>query len=306
MRSSFTAVALLLVFCLADACCGIVSAQKQRSPGASTVKATADLRKDDEQPDGEKARLLEAEDHMQRLELRRANGDGDEIKLIDRPLLAFVDSARIHNNGTLWAWGQNGRPAAFMELWQGSDRPDVWRHSITLSGQDRLVLTTTDGRRWTPPQQAPEFAAIADAPAPAEARPARLRQLKDLARRFTAHEFWDPNNSRFELRVLPQPVHRYHDPAEQIQEGGVFVVAHGTNPEAVLLVEARGASLAEARWQYALVRSSSAEVRVELDGREVWSVSRVPNIGGGPTETYWLFLTATEAAPSPQPLVPSP
>ena len=83
-------------------------------------------------------------------------------------------------------------------------------------------------------READTFAPLAAAPPPAAKEAARLRQIKEIARRFTAHEFWDPENSRFELRLLVQPVHRYRDAAGEIQDGAMFVLAHGTNPEAML------------------------------------------------------------------------
>lgn len=85
---------------------GPVWGQEQVPSNAATPRAddTRDRDKDAvEQPDDEKARLHKAEDHMRRLELRHTDANGGEIKLLERPLLAFGDAARIHNNGTFWA-----------------------------------------------------------------------------------------------------------------------------------------------------------------------------------------------------------
>ncbi|MGH7134977.1 MAG: hypothetical protein ACREHD_04510, partial [Pirellulales bacterium] len=244
--------------------------------------------------DREKARLQAAARHMRRLDLRRVDGDGNTFELIDHPLLSFGDPARMHQRGSFWAWQPTGRPAAFMELWQNIDQPELWRHSIALSSSERLSLDALAAGRWTPPETPLEMPAIANGPAPAKEAAARLRQIRDVAKRFTAHEFWDPDNSRFELRLLPQPVHRYSDSAGRIQDGAVFIFAHDTNPEMVLLIEAQGDSDASSHWHYALVPSSSAEVHVELDGKEVWHRPRVPSIVGGPTQAYWLFRLPVE------------
>ncbi|HWB12070.1 MAG TPA: hypothetical protein VG826_22785 [Pirellulales bacterium] len=247
--------------------------------------------------EAEKSHLRAAQRHMRGLELRRRDAENETIELIDRPLLSFGDPARQYQRGSFWAWGRTGRPAAFMEVWQNADQPELWRHSITLCSSDRLVLDAGISGRWTPPQAALETRAIADAPPPAKEESARLRQLKELGRRFTAHEFWDPDNSRFELRLLPQPVHRYTDPTARLQDGAVFIVAHGTNPEIVLLIEAQGDSLESSRWHYALVRTSSAELHVSLDGKEIWQRGRVPNIAGSPLESYWIFRLPVESQP---------
>jgi hypothetical protein len=122
----------------------------------------------------------------------------------------------------------------------------------------------------------------------------RLRQLKELARRFTGHEFWDPDNSKFELRLLVQPVHRYSDPKTGLHDGAAFTLAHGTNPEIVLLIEALGPSLAAARWHFSVAPLGSAELHVALDDEEVWKRDRTPGVVGRPADSYWLFLSPVE------------
>jgi hypothetical protein len=161
----------------------------------------------------------------------------------------------------------------------------------------RVELILPDGRRWQAPDDTFAQEKIADAEAPQEKPAARLRQLKDLANRFRVHEIWKPDNSRIELRLLIQPVYRYADPAHEIQDGAIFIFAHGTNPEAILFIEATGKSLAEARWNYSFVRSTSAELHVELDEREVWSCLRADGTNQGPGKTHWGFNLPIEATP---------
>jgi hypothetical protein len=236
-----------------------------------------------------KARLRLAGEHVRRFELHASD---EAIELISRPLLAFNDPARPGNNhGTLWAWGTSGRPVAFMKLFRESKKDAAWFHSVTLTSSQHVVLVTPESGRWEPPQSLLKPSPISDAPPPVEKAPARSRQLKDLARRFSAHEFWDPENSRFEMRVLAQPVNRYSDVAANIQDGAAFIIAHGTNPEAVLLIEALGPSIDEARWHYGIVRSCHAEAHVEFDGREVWRCDRAGNGADGPDKSYWLFVS---------------
>jgi hypothetical protein len=250
--------------------------------------------------EAEKPALQAAASHVRRLELRDV--DGDQIDLIERPLLAYADPARVNSNGTVWAWGNSGRPIAFLELFQGSAKDTNWVHAVTVTAPRQVILAIPEVGRWQPSVGGIESRVIDDAP-PADEKPStRLRQIKELARRFSAHEFWDPDNSRFELRVLPQPVLRYSDPAAEIQDGAAFIIAHGTNPETVLLIEALGASPSSSRWHYALARSSHAEAHVELDGREVWKCDRTNPSNTGPTRSYWLFTSPIEnAAPADGP-----
>ena len=246
----------------------------------------------DEAGDGESL-LMMAKEHMALLTMQRGRDEG-EVPLVDRPLLTYGDSARANKNGTLWAFGASGRPLAFLELYQDNAANPRWVHAVTLTGSSLVTMKTPVAAAWSPAETQIAPAAIPQAQAPLDREQRRTRQLKELARRFTAHEFWDPDNSRFELRLLEQPVHRYKDTDAGIQDGAAFVVAHGTNPEVILLIEALGETLDSARWHYSLARLGSAELHVELDGKEVWKQGRTPGIVGQPIDPYWLFVTPVE------------
>lgn len=245
--------------------------------------------------------IQRAEMHMQRCEMRLKDASRQSIERINHPLLEFGDSARGNTAGTLWAYGKAGRPLAFIELFKGSGENPVWVHAATLTGTQQVVLKTPLGQAWQPEEVQIKPATIANVFVPEAKEVARLRQLKDLSRRFTAHEFWDPDNSRFELRLLVKPVHRYSDPAGKIQDGAVFAFANGTNPEVLVLIEAVGDDLKNARWQYSLARLGSAELHVALDGQEVWKRERTPGVVGRAADPYWLFFSpATDPGTDPE------
>ncbi|MCI0361340.1 MAG: hypothetical protein L0211_22890 [Planctomycetaceae bacterium] len=245
-------------------------------------------------------RLKQAEAHVGALDLRLAEG-GDEVARIDKPLLVFGDSTRNNGDGTVWAWGREGRPLAVIETYRNTAEGGPRASALTLTSTDKVVLKAPFFvQEWRPAktQIVPTVLPGADAPSDREA--VRLRQLKEQARRFTAHEFWDPDNSRFELRLLVQPVHRYRDEKAKLWDGAIFVLAHGTNPEVLVLIEALGESLERSRWHYSLARLGSAELHVEIDGQEVWKQDRAPNVVGRPTDPYWLFMTRVETIPEPK------
>ena len=57
-----------------------------------------------------------------------------------------------------------------------------------------------------------------DAPAPADAEGARLAQMKELARRFSASADGGPGG-RLQLRLMASPLLRYHDEATALLDG---------------------------------------------------------------------------------------
>jgi hypothetical protein len=61
------------------------------------------------------------------------------------------------------------------------------------------------------------------------------------------------------------------------------------------LIEALGEKLPGARWHFSAARLGSAELHLQLDGKEVWERKRTPGVVGRPTDPYWLFLTAIKA-----------
>src|SRR5688572_30573720 len=78
----------------------------------------ADTNRPDED---QKARIRRATEHIKKIDMRRAGKEvggkdtqnaGDVVELIEQPLLIFGDTVRLHENGTLWAFGKSGRPVA--------------------------------------------------------------------------------------------------------------------------------------------------------------------------------------------------
>jgi hypothetical protein len=219
--------------------------------------------------------------------------DSDQpIVAMERPLFSYSDSARIIAEGGIWAWGSAGRPVVMAKSWKNSNGTRTCAFSLT--SDELVVVRGPQSKVWRPEETQVEAAELKGAPAPDPHSAVRLRQLKEQARRFTAHEFWNPDNSRFELRLLTQPVHRYQDEKRQIVDGAVFLFAFDNNPQILLLIEIVRPAASEARWQYLLARVSSAELHVRLDGKEVWDRDRTPGIVGSPLDYYWHMVTMPE------------
>lgn len=216
----------------------------------------------------------------------------EELEMLKQPVLRFGDVERANDKGSVWVWQRAGQPQAIMELYRGADNRSWIEVIHSLSG-DRLEGDFGKGAaRWVPARAGIEWQRFPDAPAPAEETASRARQMKELAQRFSAHEFWDPENSRYELRLLIRPVHTYSKSSSGRLDGAIFLFCHGTNPEVPLLIESvdDGAS---PRFRYALARLGHAELHVSLDDKEVWRKDRVENTDV--RDAYWLHISS--AAP---------
>lgn len=210
-------------------------------------------------------------------------GLSETIAMLDNPIYRFNDSARSFSDGTVWAWGRSGRPAALLTL-SVQKKEGVLRCLVELTSLSAFPISASvmDDWAWTPRTAGAIARTLPEAPRPAENEARRLLQMRGMARRFRAFEFFEPvaqaQMERYELRLLPQPVHRYSDPKSGLLDGAIFVFAYGTNPEITLLIEARreGKDESEPSWMYGLARIAGAELHVELDRDEVWKQSRVP------------------------------
>ena len=87
-------------------------------------------------------------------------------------------------------------------------------------------------------------------------------------------------SDREELRMLPKPLYhadpgKVHSLDSEWIDTGVFGFVQGTDPEAILMLEAvrrDGRSL----WQYAFARATGGGLEARLDKIVVWSVERLP------------------------------
>src|SRR5262249_53968090 len=144
------------------------------------------------------------------------------------------------SDSTLWIWGTSGRPAAIVAIEHYPKNPDAKRWLCEVASLSNERISVECGREidWTANKPGLELARVVGAPAPAEQPAARLTQIRQLQRRFSAHEKASIEG-RIELRPLAKPLHRYQDAEAGIVEGAIVSFVNGTNPEVLLVLEAR-------------------------------------------------------------------
>ena len=130
------------------------------------------------------------------------------------------------------------------------------------------------------------FRDVPDAPTPADTPSARLQQARLLSQRFQAALIGlnADRSGREELRLLPKPIYRYELGESKathpdLIDGAAFAFTQGTDPEAILLIEAvrRGDRSA---WQYAFGCATSFQVEARLGPSVVWSSANTNDPAG--------------------------
>ena len=220
-----------------------------------------------------------------------------EFVLHSTPVFRATNPLRGEVYANWFVWTRKGRPEVIASVsnWY-SPRRYLGLAASSLSS--RKVLGTRDGQEvWRPRTAGIELRPIAGAKPPSEMPALRLTQMRALAREFTAEfrrQATVPEGGM--LRLLNQPLHRYTDTREDLQDGAIFAFANGTAPQLILLIEAREDS-AGMRWEYALAPMNSTEFHVWHDEREIWSLPQVappwPN-SQIPTNIYTVFPDLTD------------
>lgn len=223
------------------------------------------------------------------------------------PVFHHVQSVRGRSVGSVFLWlEESGRPAAVGDVFF---LPSKKRHMlynewhsladvpVTIKWGEQTQLSSTEpGLKW---------AEIPNAGKPAETTAQRERQVRQLARRFTAHLI-AKNSDKYELRLLTTPLKQYHaKDSTEFLSGGMFAFCQETDPEIFLLIEARPGE-SNPRWMFAAAEFSNLSLFLQLDGKETWKAdpprfdSRGTHIGG-PLKEVELPTERTETEPKSKP-----
>jgi hypothetical protein len=221
-------------------------------------------------------------------------GDAERtsVEFVANPLLHYSDlagSAESGNtaDGTIWAWGKTGRPVVLAGVFFDSPRSGIEKWSCELLSLADGPVTVAGGKpgwEWKPAKSDIEWKPLPDAPAAAQTQVLRARQMKEIARRFTASQTFSPTRTD-QLRLMDRPLYRYADSNRGLLDGTIYSFATGTNPEVLLLLEGRAADGENPVWNCGLARMTAAECEARLDDKVFWR--RDPVVSWKPREPYY-------------------
>ena len=239
----------------------------------------------------------------------------EKLELRKEPVYVWTNPVRAaQQDGVVFIWTSRGRPEAIGTIF--SSPADGMRgvthefHSLSLGALD-VTRRGTHENLWKPRIAGIELAPIEGAPPPADSAAQRLVQMRAMAREFSAATR-DAQDNRWELRLLSQPLYRYGSTDPLVLDGALFafVTSAGTDPEALLVIEARqrprgGMPI----WYRALARFTDLNLSVLYKGTEVFSAATT---GGNtlkmyPNQQYRLFsdrLIPESPTPAPEGTTP--
>ncbi len=195
------------------------------------------------------------------------------LVLRKEPVFEWLNPARSDQQGTVFLWLRDGRPAALACVFSHPHEKLPGRqimHELHALDSEKLLVKRDEYNQWKP-EAGLARKELPEAPEPAATAGARLLQMKKLAQEFTGASV-DRDMKRWELRLLPTPLHRYPAAKTGVVDGALFTLIStaGTDPEVLLLLEVKEKD-GKLHWEYACGRFSDWELRVLRKEKEVFS-----------------------------------
>ena len=227
-----------------------------------------------------------------------------KLTLRENPILNWHNPERLLEQGLLFVWLDGKRPAVLGSVFtfQYNNRPNL-KHEVTSVTSNALIVTLGGEEVWRP--EAAELAGtvVAENFSPAAAAPMRLTQMKAIARDI-AGKLLSPAKGPADLRLLPTPLIQYQDEENGIVDGALFAMAIGTDPEILVMIEARKAE-GVSKWHMVAFRSNFDGLEMSYKGKQVWNAPSVPNLAfSGPlqmpyaTKSYFTFAPSKRLPPA--------
>ena len=213
----------------------------------------------------------------------RLQGKKDEeeqtAELVPNPVFRYSDEQRAIPDATLWVWTRNARPVAFQKVEGNNQGSPKWTICFASLSEGLLRVRWPGAREYASRKPGVHFDPILPAEPPATTARARTAQLKALKDRFSGRlTVNNDGTGGAETRTMAKPIFEYSDPETKLPLGAIFgMTSTGTNPDLLLLIEARRDGDGKLRWEYAHARMTSNSLRVRLDDTEIWAEEDLPN-----------------------------
>jgi hypothetical protein len=190
------------------------------------------------------------------------------LKLAEKPVMKWANDDDWSGDLFVWMWDERPEVIGCILTGPQENNRRIAFQEFHLLAAEPIAPADMQGRvRWAPKDGLKRIP-LDGVAEPAETPVARLTQMRQILRDFSAHM---EANGEWELRLLPQPLLRYQPKEGPVIDGALFtfVWTKGTDPELVLLLECRKTKDGTA-WFYAPVRFSNRAVWLKHHEIEVW------------------------------------
>ena len=192
------------------------------------------------------------------------------MKLEPESILRWSNPVSGTVHGEVFVWTHNGCPQVVASIYHYYSPRRYLATEFHSLARTQLSATYKSQPVWSASSAGIAFKKIPGALVPANMASTRLRHMRAMARSFIV-EFTNPKDEKERLRLLPQPSFRYKSTDPDVLDGSLFIFAQGTNPEAILIIEARRIK-GDYLWQFALARQTGYRLDAFYKDRHVWSV----------------------------------
>lgn len=218
----------------------------------------------------------------------------------DASILRWTNPSLGTIYGDVFVWTKNGRAEAVGSIFKFYSPFTNMSIEFQSFSKEPLEADYDGTKIWTPKAEDVKFVAMTDAPEPSKAKFARLSQMRSLAGAFSvdATQRRDESITR-RLRMLPQPIFRYDSSDPEVLDGAIFAFVEGTDPELLILIEARK-SKNGFTWHYTIGRMNSIQFEVRRKDEVVWKGAKLappwPNVRN-PEKSYFHFGLGNVSVP---------
>ncbi len=221
--------------------------------------------------------------------VRFAESPDAQLKMEPEPVFRWTNHLGRRFYGDIYVWTYEGRPEVAASVTTiFTENVSTYTEIQSLSTA-RPVLSRDEKLVWEPSVPGVKFEQDPGAPRPAATAATRMIQMRALAAQFSVIAEYE-REQKENLRLLGTPIYRYQSAAQGVADGALFAFTKGTDPDAFLLIEARGEQDA-AQWQFAFARfNGSCTLRAVHKDIEVWHAGRLPSKTiGDPKQPYFNF-----------------
>lgn len=207
-----------------------------------------------------------------------------KVQLVEAPVFRYSDEVRHIEDAGIWLWTDCGRPAAAMKVehYQPGIHPRPWLYCFASLSSELVTAEWEGDPKYQARKPGVTWKPLDDAPA--KTRAARLAQMREIARRFSA-EIKDLAENVRQMRLLPRPLYRYDDGLADVEDGALFgFTGTGTNPDLLLLLDLPK----DGGWRFGFAGMTAEGLTVRLKEAAVWQIPHTA--GKGQVFNNWTYF----------------